>query len=70
MKLVRYPDRPDLQARRFAELAGGTFPEYMNHNEPGDRYWDRPYRSTETRTVRDGIGTHVEPNAWVRHRVE
>ncbi len=43
MNIVRYVDRPDLRARRFAELVGLTFPEYMNHNEPGDVYWDRLY---------------------------
>jgi len=43
VKVVRYADRPDLRARRFAELVGLTFPEYMNHNEPGDLYWDRLY---------------------------
>lgn len=43
MNIVRYVDRPDLRARRFAELVGLTFPEYMNHNEPGDLYWDRLY---------------------------
>ena len=41
MKLVRYADRPDLQARRFEELTRPTFPEYMFHNEPGRLYWDR-----------------------------
>jgi GNAT superfamily N-acetyltransferase len=42
MKVARYADRPDLRARRFAELTQPTFPEYMNHNEPG-RDWDRLY---------------------------
>lgn len=41
MKLVRYADRPDLHARRFEEMTQPTFPEYMNHNEPGRLYWDR-----------------------------
>ena len=35
MKLVRYADRPDLLDRRFEELTRPTFPQYMNHNEPG-----------------------------------
>jgi GNAT superfamily N-acetyltransferase len=43
MTLVRYADRPDLRARRFAELSGATFPEYMHNNEPGNRYWGRLY---------------------------
>lgn len=43
MKLVRYADRPDLRARRFAELSGVTFPEYMHHNQRGNRYWGRLY---------------------------
>ena len=43
MTLVRYADRPDLRARRFAELSGVTFPEYMHHNEPGNRFWGRLY---------------------------
>lgn len=43
MKLVRYADRPDLLERRFAELVRPTFAEYMNHNEPGSRYWGRLY---------------------------
>jgi GNAT superfamily N-acetyltransferase len=41
VKLVRYADRPDLLARRFEELTRPTFPEYMNHNEPGRLYWGR-----------------------------
>lgn len=43
MKIVRYVDRPDLRSRRFAELVSLTFPEYMNHNDPGNLYWDRLY---------------------------
>jgi GNAT superfamily N-acetyltransferase len=43
MTLVRYAERPDLRARRFAELSGVTFPEFMHHNEPGNRYWGRLY---------------------------
>lgn len=42
MKLVRYADRPDLLERRYEELVRPTFPEYMNHNEPG-RNWRRLY---------------------------
>jgi len=43
MRVVRYADRPDLHERRFAVLVGTTFPTYMNHNEPGELYWDRLY---------------------------
>jgi GNAT superfamily N-acetyltransferase len=43
MTLVRYADRPDLRARRHAELSGVTFPEYMHHNPPGNKYWGRLY---------------------------
>ena len=43
MELVRYVDRPDLRAIRFQTLTRRTFPEYMNHNEPGGRYWGRLY---------------------------
>lgn len=42
-ELVRYADRPDLRAVRFDTLSRVTFPEYMQHNEPGNRYWDRLY---------------------------
>jgi len=43
MNLVRYADRPDLRAVRFETLSKRTFPEYMNHNEPGGRFWGRLY---------------------------
>jgi GNAT superfamily N-acetyltransferase len=43
MTLVRYADRPVLLAVRFDLLARRTFPEYMNHNVPGERYWGRLY---------------------------
>ncbi|MBA2460375.1 MAG: N-acetyltransferase [Actinobacteria bacterium] len=43
MKLVRYADRPDLRKRRQADLSQLTWPEYMNHNDPGNRYWGRLY---------------------------
>ena len=42
MRLVRYADRPDLLERRYEELIRPTFPEYMDHNEPG-RNWGRLY---------------------------
>ena len=43
MNFVRYADRDDLRAIRFRTLSRRTFPEYMNHNVPGDRYWGRLY---------------------------
>ena len=43
MNVARYADRPDLRAIRFERLVQPAFPEYMNHNEPGDRYWGRLY---------------------------
>ena len=43
MKVVRYADRPDLRERRYEELNEPIWPEYLNHNEPGDLYWDRLY---------------------------
>jgi hypothetical protein len=43
MSLVRYADRPDLLELRYDELTKRTFPDYMNHNEPGDLYWERLY---------------------------
>lgn len=43
MSIVRYADRPDLRARRFAELSGVTFPEYMHNNQSGTLYWHRLY---------------------------
>jgi hypothetical protein len=43
VNVVRYADRPDLLERRYDELIRPTFPEYMNSNEPGGRYWGRLY---------------------------
>jgi GNAT superfamily N-acetyltransferase len=41
MDVVRYADRPDLRERRREEL--NEFPEYMNHNAMGWKYWGRLY---------------------------
>ena len=41
MELVRYADRPDLRELRRAEL--NEFPEFMNHNAMGWKYWGRLY---------------------------
>jgi GNAT superfamily N-acetyltransferase len=43
VNIVRYADRPDLLAIRFETLSKPTFPEYMNHNVPGGKYWGRLY---------------------------
>jgi GNAT superfamily N-acetyltransferase len=43
VKLVRYADRPDLEEIRHEVLSQPTFPEYMNHNVPGNLYWGRLY---------------------------
>jgi GNAT superfamily N-acetyltransferase len=45
MKVVRYADRPDLREIRFEVLSRRTFPEYMNHNEPGAKYWSMLYET-------------------------
>jgi GNAT superfamily N-acetyltransferase len=41
LNVIRYADRPDLRAIRFETLTRQTFPEYMNHNTPGELYWSR-----------------------------
>jgi len=41
MAIVRYADRPDLRELRRDAL--NTFPEFMNHNAMGWRYWGRLY---------------------------
>jgi GNAT superfamily N-acetyltransferase len=41
MELFRYADRPDLREVRRAAL--NEFPEFMNHNAMGSRYWGRLY---------------------------
>jgi GNAT superfamily N-acetyltransferase len=43
VKLIRYADRPDLEEIRFELLSAPAFPEYMNHNVPGNLYWGRLY---------------------------
>jgi GNAT superfamily N-acetyltransferase len=70
VNLVRYADRPDLLARRGAELARLTFPVYMHHNEPGGRYWGRLYTDFPEFQVAlvDGdellAEAHAVPVAW------
>jgi GNAT superfamily N-acetyltransferase len=41
VKLVRYADEPHLREVRFEVLSQQTFPEYMQHNLPGNKYWGR-----------------------------
>ena len=43
MNVYRYADRPDLRTIRWEALAQPAFPEYMNHNVPGDKYWGSLY---------------------------
>jgi len=70
MKLVRYADRADLRERRYGELSRPTFPEYMHHNEPGGRYWDRLYEDFPDfqLVLLDGdqlvAELHSVPTAW------
>ncbi len=70
MNLVRFADRPDLRAIRFETLSHRTFPEYMHHNSPGNRYWRRLYeRFPDFRLgLLDGddlvAELHSVPTAW------
>jgi hypothetical protein len=50
-----------LPAAEWEELTGMSFPADGEYVFPG---------GLATLTVQDGIGTHVEPNVWVLHRVE
>ncbi|CAN5344162.1 hypothetical protein BH18ACT12_BH18ACT12_14770 [soil metagenome] len=43
MRVVRYADHPELRAIRFDVLSRPTFPQYMNENVPGNKYWGRLY---------------------------
>lgn len=43
MKVVRYVDEPELLSIRDETLSLPAFPEYMRHNVPGMRYWERLY---------------------------
>jgi hypothetical protein len=70
VKVVRYADRPDLREIRFEHLAKQTFPEYMNHNQMGSRYWHRLYEEHPDfqLAVLDGdelvAELHSLPAAW------
>jgi GNAT superfamily N-acetyltransferase len=43
VKVHRYADRPDLLAIRWETLAQPAFPEYLNHNVPGNKHWGSLY---------------------------
>jgi len=43
LRLVRYADAPDLQEIRYEVLSRVTFPEYLQNNVPGNKYWGRLY---------------------------
>lgn len=70
MELARYADRPDLLEIRFETLNRRAFPEYMNHNEPGGRYWARLYAEHPSfqLALTDGdelvAELHSVPTAW------
>jgi hypothetical protein len=41
VRLFRYADEPNLRAVRYETLSQQTFPEYLQHNVPGNKYWGR-----------------------------
>jgi GNAT superfamily N-acetyltransferase len=43
VRLFRYADEPDLRAIRYEVLSQQTFPEYLQNNVPGNKYWGRLY---------------------------
>jgi GNAT superfamily N-acetyltransferase len=43
VRLVRYADEPELRAIRYETLSQATFPEYLQNNVPGNKYWGRLY---------------------------
>lgn len=70
MKVVRYADEPELRAIRHETLSQRAFPEYMQHNVPGLRYWARLYDDFpdfQLALVDDGelvAELHSVPTAW------
>jgi len=70
VNLVRYADRPDLLEIRYDALSRRTFPEYMHHNEPGGRFWNRLYEDFPDFQVAllDGdelvAEAHAVPTPW------
>jgi GNAT superfamily N-acetyltransferase len=45
VRLVRYADEPGLREIRYEILSKPTFPEYLQHNVPGNKYWGRLYEA-------------------------
>ena len=43
VRLVRYADEPDFREIRYEVLSQQTFPEYLQNNVPGNKYWGRLY---------------------------
>jgi len=43
VRLFRYADEPNLRAIRYETLSLQTFPEYLQNNVPGNKYWGRLY---------------------------
>jgi GNAT superfamily N-acetyltransferase len=70
VRLVRYADEPELLAIRFATLSQVTFPEYLQNNEPGNKYWGRLYEDFPDYQLAllDGdelvAELHSVPTAW------
>ena len=70
MKVVRYSDHPELRSIRHEVLSRATFPEYLQHNEPGNLYWGRLYDDFpehQLALVEDGellAELHSVPTAW------
>lgn len=70
MRLVRYADHPELEETRHELLSLQTFPEYMHHNDPGNKYWGRLYTDFPDFQVAllDGdelvAEAHALPVAW------
>lgn len=70
MKFVRYADEPELRAIRHETLSRQAFPEYMQHNVPGRRYWAGLYDDFpdfQLALVDDGelvAELHSVPTAW------
>jgi hypothetical protein len=54
VRLVRYADEPELRAIRYEVLSQQIFPEYLQHNIPGNKYWGRLY---EDFPASHGVGT-------------
>jgi hypothetical protein len=70
LSLLRYADHPELRSVRHGILSRPTFPEYMNHNVPGGRYWGRLYDDFpdfQLALIEDGelvAELHSVPTAW------